>query len=260
MRAILLALALLSQVPAAPRPASPGQGRLAVAGTQSVPAYQLAKLTASNATAPLSWQVYTLTPVGSYSSGEDFVFTAPPGSYLVVLSAGNGSSTWQIQFTPAIPLPNPGPTNPTPPVIPTPPQPTPDPGGFIYPPDSTGFSAAVAQSIQQGPRYRPEEAAAMSSLYRLTANTIALDGIRKQPKHRTLTEAMALTKANEEQLVKDSKIRPIKVAFPEVARITAAELERQTQGAGDALTPQNRAAYVEFLNRLAFGFDLVRPQ
>ncbi len=100
----------------------------------------------------------------------------------------------------------------------------------------------------------------MSSLYSFVARKIALDGLRKQPALKTLSDAMALTKSTEDELLKTSNIRPIKEAFPEVAKLAAAELEQQTKGAGDALTPQNRTAYVDFLNRLAYGFDQVRPQ
>ena len=231
-----------------------------MAGVQSIAAYQLAKLSASNAAAPLSWQVYQLTPVGSYTAGADFVFTAPPGSYLVVLQAGNGSSTWQIQFTPPGNLPNPGPVTPDPPKPQpgpvTPPQPEPI-DGFVYPPDAAGFVGSVSQAVK-ATRFRPEEVFAMSKLYRLTADTIALDGLRSSPKHKTIADAMALTKANEDELVKTSKVRPIKVAFPEASKLAATELSQVNPS--DQLTPENRAAYVDFLNRLALGFDQGRPQ
>jgi len=100
----------------------------------------------------------------------------------------------------------------------------------------------------------------MSSLYSFTARKIALDGLRRQPALKTLSDAMALTKATEDELLKTSSVRPIKQAFPGVAKVAAAELERQTAGAGDKLTPEVRAGYVDFLNRLALGFDQARPQ
>ena len=97
----------------------------------------------------------------------------------------------------------------------------------------------------------------MKWLYSFTAYKIALDGTLKQPKLKTLADAMALTKATEDELVKGSRVRPIKVAFPEVAKLAANELGQANPS--DQLTPQARAQYVDFLNQLAAGFE-ARPQ
>lgn len=251
MKWLLLSLALVTQTPTPVK----------VGGAQSVPAYSLAKLKASNATAPLKWSVYQLTPVGSYSSGEDFVFTAPPGSYLVVLNAANGSNTWQIQFTTPTGPPNPNlpPPTPQPQPIPSPPKPgveiDPD-TGFVYPTDNTSFSAAIARATRSASA-STEDAAAMSDLYSFVARKIRIDGRLRQPKLKTLADAMALTKTTEEELVKTSKVRPIKETFPEVAKLAAAELAQANPA--DQLTKENRAQYVQFLNELASGFE-AKPQ
>ncbi len=257
IRAALLTLSLLAQ---------PAPEKVSVKGVQNVPAYSLAKLKASNATAPLNWSVYQLTPVGSYTAGEDFIFTAPPGSYLVVLSAANGTSTWQIKFGEGIgPTPNPQPSPPVPQPVPIPPQPQPDPasGGFVYPPaldTPTGFSASVQTAIQGSRSYAPNEATGLASLYRFTAEKIRLDGLRKQPLLKSLSDATGVVKSTEDELIKTTGLRSLKQAFPEVSKVAAAEFGRQTKGTDNELTPQNRAAYVDFLNQLASGFDQARPQ
>ncbi len=252
IRAALLTLSLLAQ---------PAPEKVSVKGVQSVPAYSLAKLKATNATAPLNWSVYQLTPVGSYTAGEDFVFTAPPGSYLVVLSAANGTSTWQIQFGAGNgPSPSPiQPPSPQPGPIPTPPQPQPDPdSGFVYP-ETTGFSAAVSKAARSSTAPL-EQAIALQSLYRFTAEKIRLDGLRKQPLLKSLSDATGVVKSTEDELIKTTGLRSLKQAFPEVSKVAAAEFGRQTKGTDNELTPQNRAAYVDFLNQLASGFDQARPQ
>ncbi len=227
-----------------------------------MPAYTLAKLSASNATAPLSWQVYQLTPVGSYSSGGDFVFTAPPGTYLVALQAANGTSTWQIQFTaPGGNLPNPGPSPPpTPQPIPPPPTPAPQPdpssGGFIYPPETSTFSSAVSEALQKGPAYSSEDAASLSTLYSLIARQIQIDGQRGKPGLRTVDQATAFVKSAETAVLQGmtaGKLTELKGAFPEVAKVAAAEFAAKV-GSG-SLTPRARAGYVEFLQLLASGFE-----
>lgn len=259
MRWLLLSLALISQAPPAPEPEA-GQ-KLSVAGAKSVPAYSLAKLKASNATAPLQWAVYQLVPVGSMQSGQEFGFTAPPGQYLVQLTSANGEATWRIIFTPPNgPLPNPGPgPTPTPQPIPSPPQPQPDPDtGFVYPPDASSFGASVSAAVRGSQSSTPLEVTGFSSLYRFTAEKIRLDGTLIKPELKTLADAMALTKTTEQELVKRSRIRPIKQAFPEVAKLAAAELSQANPA--DPLTPDARKTYVEFLNQLASGFDQAAPK
>lgn len=253
IRVAILALALLAQPPTAVK----------VAGTQQIPAYQLATLKASNATAPLSWTVYQVSNVSRYEAGSDLVFTAPPGTYLVVLKAANGSSTWEIQFTPPTgPSPiTPAPVSPPTPApipspTPNPPQPLPDPSnGFIFPPDPSGFSASIQRALGASTGYKAEEAGAMSSLYSFIARKIRLDGERRQPGLQTLTQATALVKSEEAALLQGTTLRTLKQAFPEVAKVAQAEFARAMEGQGDSMTPRVRAAYVEFLQLLSMGFD-----
>ncbi len=247
----MLLLALAAQTPVKATP------------VQSVPAYTLAKLSASNATAPLEWKVYQLTPVGSYSSGGDFVFTAPPGTYLVALQAANGTSTWQIQFTAPGNLPNPGPgpspsPAPIPSPIPFPPQPGPttDPSGFVYPPELSGFTSAVSDALKSGPAYSAEDAASLSTLYSLIARQIQIDGQRGKPGLKTVDQATAFVKSAETAVLQGmtaGKLTELKGAFPEVAKVAAAEFATKV-GSG-SLTPRARAGYVEFLQLLASGFE-----
>ncbi len=231
-----------------------------------MPAYTLAKLSASNATAPLEWKVYQLIPVGSYASGGDFIFTAPPGSYLVALSAANGASTWQIQFTAPngpgpLPTPTPGPA-PIPQPIPSPPtpgpQPTVDPSGFIYPPESSAFSADITRSLQTGPAYSAEDAASLSTLYSLIARQIQIDGQRGKPGLKSTGDANEFVGAAESAVLMGmtaGKLKELKGAFPRVAAVARQELARKIGTKDVALTPSARAAYVEFLQTLASGFE-----
>ncbi len=220
-------------------------------------------LTASNATEPLAWSIYKLVPVRTNANGGTLVFTRPAGMYLVQLSAANGTSTWQIQFTPGN-LPNPGPvTPPTPQPIPAPPTPGPQPevdpdSGFVYPVDPTGFSSQVFDALQKRSTHSAQDAASLSALYGLIARQIQIDGQRAKPGLRTLDQTSDFVKSSEAALLKGmtgGKLQAIKDAFPEVALAARDEFSRKVTSADGNLTPEARTSYVEFLQSLAAGFD-----
>ncbi len=263
VRALLLLLAIISQMPVTP---------VRVAGVQQIPSGEIATLTATNATEPLTWSIYQLVPVKVYKNEKTLVFTRPPGLYLVWLDAANGSSSWRIQFTKPDgpqPIPNPGPEpSPTPQPIPKPPQPGPQPqpqpdpdSGFIYPSE---FSSAVVSALEKGPRCSPEDAASLSTLYRQVARQIEIDGHRGSPGWKTLDSATQFLNEAEATLLKSAtkgKLTALKQAFPEVSKVAREEFLRRTQGqAGNTFTSETRSAYVTFLQQLAAGFDRAGPQ
>jgi hypothetical protein len=255
MKRFILLLALFVVMPAHAQQPSRAPSTITVAP------YGQAVLSANGAT---TWQIYAAaTGIKPYVAGNDFVFTAAPGTYLVVGSNASGSTTLMVTFeAPGGVVPTPAPTNVSPPsptpVTPVPP--TPAPGDFIYPPtlpptsapSITGFSASVARAAKSS----PGEAKVLSLLYYMVAAEIELDGRLATPRLSTFRQANDILKKEKSAFLGMSPNDPLTAAFPAVTSLASTEFARTGIKEASPLTPAVRSNYVSFLRQLAQGFDL----
>jgi hypothetical protein len=249
--ALLLAIALVLPAHAQQPSRAPS--------TITVAPYGQAVLSSNGQT---TWQIYAAaTGIKPYVAGNDFVFTAAPGTYLVVGSNASGSTTVLVTFeapggggpAPAPPNVPPSPT----PVTPTPP--TPQPGDFVYPtilpPTSaptTGFSASVARAAKGS----PGEAKVLSLLYAMVAAEIELDGRLAAPRLKSFKEANDILKKEKAAFLGMGSGSPLTGSFPAVTAIAGREFARTGIKDDSPLTPAVRGNYITFLRQLSNGFDM----
>jgi hypothetical protein len=256
MKRFILLLALFVVMPAHAQQPSRAPSTITVAP------YGQAVLSSNGQT---TWQIYAAaTGIKPYVAGNDFVFTAAPGTYLVVGSNASGSTTLMVTFeAPGGVVPTPAPTNVSPsptPVTPVPPTPAPANGDFIYPtvlpptsaPSTTGFSASVARAAKGS----PGEAKVLSLLYYMVAAEIELDGRLATPRLSTFKQANDILKKEKSAFLGMSPADPLTAAFPAVTSLASTEFARTGIKENSPLTPAVRSNYVSFLRQLANGFDL----
>lgn len=114
------------------------------------------------------------------------------------------------------------------------------------------------KSLREGPVYSSEDAASLSTLYSLIARQIQIDGQRGKPGLKSTGDANEFVGAAESAVLMgmtSGKLKELKGAFPRVAAVARQELARKIGTKDVALTPSARAAYVEFLQTLASGFE-----
>lgn len=249
--ALLLALALAL-------PAHAQQPSRATS-TITVAPYGQAVLSANGAT---TWAIYQASPIKGYTAGNDLVFSAPPGNYLVAGTNPSGTTYVLVSFsaTPGggapTPEPAPAPTTNPPPVLPVPPTPAPpqpatDGGLPFYPtilPPTSGPTSSFAASVARAAIGKGDPKA-WSLLYSMVATEIELDGRLASPKLKTFKDAGEILKKEKSSFLGEAKLST------QISSLASAEFARTGIKIDSQLSSAVRENYVVYLRQLASGFE-----